>query len=102
MNLLMSKIHENNQNVFLPSQSPLKEGEKREKKAHKEMLDNLESLYSIVVSHQAVLKQQSIKERPITRNDFFNVKSLFTLRDLFDSRVHLGHHIGQFTNCNMY
>ena len=60
------------------------------------MVDNLESLYSIVVSHQAVLKQQSIKERPITRNDFFNVKSLFTLRDLFDCRVHLGHHIGQF------
>ena len=36
--------------------------------------------------------------RPITRDDFFNVKSLFTLRDLFESRVHLGHHIGELVH----
>ncbi|XP_074017295.1 small ribosomal subunit protein uS2m [Numenius arquata] len=31
---------------------------------------------------------------PLSHPDFFNVKELFTLKDLFDARVHLGHKKG--------
>uniref|UniRef100_A0A8D0C5Z4 Small ribosomal subunit protein uS2m n=1 Tax=Salvator merianae TaxID=96440 RepID=A0A8D0C5Z4_SALMN len=33
-------------------------------------------------------------EEPLKHPDFFNVKELFSLRDLFDARVHLGHKAG--------
>lgn len=31
---------------------------------------------------------------PLSHPDFFNVKELFSLKDLFDARVHLGHKKG--------
>ncbi|RLW00476.1 hypothetical protein DV515_00008750 [Chloebia gouldiae] len=31
---------------------------------------------------------------PLSHPDFFSVKELFTLKDLFDARVHLGHKKG--------
>ncbi|KAL5269112.1 hypothetical protein ACHWQZ_G002817 [Mnemiopsis leidyi] len=67
---------------------------------NQEMLSNLSSLHSLVLSHHKALSKQTHRDRPITRNDFFNVKSLFTLRDLFESRVHLGHHIGCWNSAN--
>jgi len=71
-----------------------------EKKSHSEMLNNLDSLHSLVSIHRKALAEESLRERPITREDFFNVKSLFTLRELFDSRVHLGHHMGCWHSAN--
>ncbi|XP_044309132.1 28S ribosomal protein S2, mitochondrial isoform X3 [Varanus komodoensis] len=35
-----------------------------------------------------------ILEEPLKHVDFFNVRELFSLRDLFDARVHLGHKKG--------
>ena len=77
--------------IFYTHQKRLEQDESRQ-----EMLNNLDSLHELVQKHHSALKQYSLKERPIARDNFFNVKSLFTLRDLFDNRVHLGHHIGEF------
>lgn len=36
----------------------------------------------------------SILSEPLKHADFFNVKELFSVRSLFDARVHLGHKAG--------
>lgn len=38
--------------------------------------------------HDKVLSQ------PLKHSDFFNVRELFSVRSLFDARVHLGHKAG--------
>lgn len=38
--------------------------------------------------------QDKLLEEPLKHPDFFNVQELFSLRDLFDARVHLGHKKG--------
>lgn len=35
-----------------------------------------------------------ILNEPLKHSDFFNVKELFSVRSLFDARVHLGHKAG--------
>ena len=35
-----------------------------------------------------------VKESPLQHNDYFSVRSCFTLKELFDARVHLGHKEG--------
>lgn len=35
-----------------------------------------------------------ILSEPLKHSDFFNVKELFSVRSLFDARVHLGHKAG--------
>lgn len=35
-----------------------------------------------------------VLSEPLKHQDFFNVKELFSLRSLFDARVHLGHKAG--------
>lgn len=35
-----------------------------------------------------------IISEPLKHQDFFNVKELFSVRSLFDARVHLGHKAG--------
>ncbi|OCT67040.1 hypothetical protein XELAEV_18038322mg [Xenopus laevis] len=37
---------------------------------------------------------QKLLMNPLKHPDFFNVKELFSLRELFDARVHLGHKKG--------
>ncbi|XP_039317433.1 small ribosomal subunit protein uS2m [Saimiri boliviensis] len=38
--------------------------------------------------------QDKILNEPLKHSDFFNVKELFSVRSLFDARVHLGHKAG--------
>lgn len=38
--------------------------------------------------------QDRILSEPLKHSDFFNVKELFSVRSLFDARVHLGHKAG--------
>lgn len=35
-----------------------------------------------------------ILSEPLKHSDFFNLKELFSVRSLFDARVHLGHKAG--------
>ena len=37
---------------------------------------------------------ERILSEPLKHFDFFNVKELFSVRSLFDARVHLGHKAG--------
>ncbi len=36
----------------------------------------------------------AVEENPLAHDDYFNVKPLVQLKELFDARVHLGHHEG--------
>ncbi|KAK1333986.1 hypothetical protein QTO34_004984 [Cnephaeus nilssonii] len=38
--------------------------------------------------------QDRVLSEPLKHSDFFNVKELFSVRSLFDARVHLGHKAG--------
>lgn len=39
-------------------------------------------------------EDEKLLSEPLSHPDFFNVKELFSLKDLFDARVHLGHKKG--------
>lgn len=38
--------------------------------------------------------QSRILDTPLQHSDFFNVKELFSVKSLFEARVHLGHKAG--------
>jgi small subunit ribosomal protein S2 len=46
------------------------------------------------ISDEKVLENNIEIENPLRHPDFFGVHKLFTVRQLFDSRVHLGHKSG--------
>ncbi|XP_068770373.1 small ribosomal subunit protein uS2m isoform X1 [Struthio camelus] len=55
-------------------------------------------LYSTVLAPAPAAQPRDVDDRlitePLGHPDFFNVKELFSLKDLFDARVHLGHKKG--------
>ncbi|KAM8796622.1 small ribosomal subunit protein uS2m [Eudromia elegans] len=55
-------------------------------------------LYSTVVAPAPARQPRDAEDRlisePLGHPDYFNVKELFSLKDLFDARVHLGHKKG--------
>lgn len=56
--------------------------------------------YKTRLMHPSVIKcmqyttVQNKEIDPLTHNDYFNVNKLVNMKELFDSRVHLGHHEG--------
>ncbi|KAF5901094.1 28S ribosomal protein S2, mitochondrial-like, partial [Clarias magur] len=46
------------------------------------------------VHHQDADINDKIVNFPLTQPDFFSVSELFTIKDLFEARVHLGHKKG--------
>lgn len=58
------------------------------------------SLWLVVMGHSVCPSslfsdfQSRILDVPLQHSDFFNVKELFSVKSLFEARVHLGHKAG--------
>lgn len=48
---------------------------------------------------QLITKPRVENSNPLIHADYFNVQSMFTIRDLLEARVHLGHTEGSLNDC---
>jgi len=63
------------------------------------VLEN-QSLQNDTIVDTELVEIDEVKKDPFDYDDYFNVKSLVNLKELFDARVHLGHHEGCFNPLN--